>query len=316
VLDSPDATELVAAPAGVAETGAEPPPEQGRRKRLSIGAWLAIGWISLVTLVAVLAPLLPLKNPNGGRDIDFRNAGAGWFTSGHVFGVDDGGRDVLSRVVWGGRTSLAIAVGSIVIGTLIGGLLGLIAGYAGRRTDTVLSASFNIMLAFPQLVLAITLVAVLSPATDENPPSWTERVVVMILAIGIVSIPILARITRANALAWSQREFVMAARAQGAKSGRVMFGEVLPNVLPAMLVISLLGVAVVIVIEGSLALFGLSVLRPDASWGNMIAQEAFTVDNTPHVWQAPAAFIFLTVLSLNYLGDVVRSRFDVRESAI
>jgi peptide/nickel transport system permease protein len=157
---------------------------------------------------------------------------------------------------------------------------------------------------------------VLSPATDEDPPSWSERVWVMVLAIGLVSIPILARITRANALSWSQREFVMAAKAQGAKNVSVMFREVFPNVLPAILSIALLGVAVVIVIEGSLALFGLSVIRPDPSWGNMIAAEAFTVDRTPWVWQAPAMVIFLSVLALNYLGDVVRAKFDVRESVL
>jgi peptide/nickel transport system permease protein len=314
VLESAETTATTA-PAAVVE--AETPlAEEVERRRLPIGAWIAIGWLVLVAGAALLAPFLPLKDPNGGLDIDFANVSKGWFASGHPLGVDDGGRDVLSRLIWGGRASLTIAVGSILLGTIVGGLLGLIAGYVGGRTDTLLSSSFNILLAFPQLVLALTLVAVLAPATDENPVTWSKRVLVMIIAIGLVSIPILARITRANALAWSRREFVMAARAQGAKSSSVMFREVLPNVLPAMLSIALLGVAVVIVIEGGLALFGLSVARPDPSWGNMIAAEIGTVEKQPHVWQAPAALIFLTVLALNYLGDVIRARFDVRESAI
>jgi peptide/nickel transport system permease protein len=139
---------------------------------------------------------------------------------------------------------------------------------------------------------------------------------VVIIAVGIVSIPILARITRANALAWSQRDFVMAARAQGASNSRVMFREVLPNVMPAMLSISLLGIAVVIVLEGALAIFGLSISEPDASWGNMINSQISSLDTSPPVWIVPSILIFLTVLALNYLGDVVRSRFDVRESAI
>ncbi len=172
------------------------------------------------------------------------------------------------------------------------------------------------MLAFPQLILALTLVSVFSPVTDQSQPTWSDRVKWMIIAIGIVSIPVLARITRANALVWAQREFVMAARAQGAKSMSVMFREVLPNVLPAILSISLLGVAVVIVVEGGLALFGLSVVLPDPTWGNMIAAEIGTLDNVPHVWLTPAIAIILTVLSFNYLGDVVRTRFDVRESAL
>lgn len=309
--DSELATQAAGAPASAAPL---PGVEEARpKKRLPVGAWLAIGWLVLVFGSAILAPVLPLDDWKIGT---FADANVGWFSNGHIFGADDQGRDVFSRVIWGGQASLAIAVGSVLLGTIVGGFLGLVAGYAGRRTDAVLSSTFNIMLAFPQLVLALTLVAVLSPATDENPTTWGKRVGVMILAVGIVSVPILARITRANTLAWSQREFVTAARAQGARSMNVMFREVLPNVLPAILSIALLGVAVVIVIEGSLALFGLSVARPNPSWGNMIASEIGTVEDRPHVWQAPALFIFVTVLSLNYLGDIVRARFDVRESAI
>lgn len=313
MLESRDATEAVPAPQGVSALPGDVVEETARRARLPVGTWIALSWLVLVVGAAILAPVLPLDDPKIG---DFSAARAGWFEDGHVFGADDQGRDVLSRVVWGARASLLISVGAILFGTLIGGLLGLIAGYMRGRTDTILTSTFNVLLAFPQLVLALTLVAVLTPATDEDPPTWGERVWVMILAIGIVSVPILARITRANALAWSQREFVMAARAQGARSINVMFREVFPNVLPAILSIALLGIAVVIVIEGSLALFGLSVTRPDSSWGNMIAAEIGTLDRAPHVWQAPAAFIFLTVLALNYLGDVVRARFDVRESVL
>jgi peptide/nickel transport system permease protein len=316
VLESADPTGSLAPELEAPEflpSKAPPAPARPRRKRLPLGAWFAIGWLVLVVGAAVLAPVLPLKDWKFG---DFSVAGEGWFTPDHPLGADESGRDVLSRVVWGGRASLLIATGSILLGTLVGGLLGLIAGYVGGRTDSVLSSSFNVLLAFPQLVLALTLVAVLSPATDENPPTWGERIMVMILALGIVSIPILARITRANTLSWSQREFVMAARAQGARSVNVMFREVLPNVLPAILSIALLGIAVVIVIEGSLALFGLSVGRPNPSWGNMIAAEISDVQKQPHVWQAPAAVIFLTVLALNYLGDIVRAKFDVRESAL
>ncbi len=139
---------------------------------------------------------------------------------------------------------------------------------------------------------------------------------VMIIAIGIVSIPILGRITRANSLAWSQREFVTAAEAQGARRNSIMFREVLPNVVPAMLSIALLGVAVVIVIEGGLAIFGLSIPDPNPSWGNMIAGQIDTIEKYPHVWLAPSVLIFLTVLALNYVGDVVRRLFDVRESVL
>jgi peptide/nickel transport system permease protein len=320
VLESAKAadTETAAAVAGgfAAIAVEEPPEEVFRKRRMGIMAWLAIAWLTIVLLSAILAPVLPLKDPING--FDYEHTKAGMFTAGHVFGTDDTGNDVLSRVVWGAQASMLIAIGSILFGLFIGGLLGLIAGYRGGKTDSVLSSFFNIFLAFPQLVLALTLVAVLAPSASGGGggPTWGRRIFVVILAVGIVSVPILARITRANALAWSQREFVMAARAQGASSTRVMFREVLPNVLPAMLSIALLGVAVVITLEGALALFGLSVPAPNPSWGNMIYSQLSALDEAPTVWMVPSALIFLSVLSFNYLGDVVRARFDVREGAL
>jgi peptide/nickel transport system permease protein len=316
VLEPPD-TEIVASPAGAAVVTVEAPPEEGVVKRgLGAGTWIAIGWLVLVALVAILAPVLPIKDPINGYD--YFAIEEGIFTSGHILGTDSLGLDVLSRVVWGAQASLLIGVGSIAFGTLIGGFLGLVAGYVGGKVDAVLSAFFNIFLAFPQLVLALTLVSVLAPTESAggDQATWLQRVGVVILAVGLVSIPILGRITRANALAWSQREFVMAARAQGASSIRVMFREVLPNVLPAMLSIALLGVAVVIVLEGALAIFGLSVPAPNPSWGNMINSQLSDLGRAPTVWIAPSVLIFLCVLALNYLGDVVRARFDVRESVL
>jgi peptide/nickel transport system permease protein len=139
---------------------------------------------------------------------------------------------------------------------------------------------------------------------------------VLIFALGVVTIPILARITRANALQWSQREFVMAARAQGATNLRTMLREVLPNVMPAMFSIALLGIEVVIVAEGGLSILGVGVLSPAVSWGSMIAISRADLQTLPYEVLEPIVCIFLTVLSLNFLGDVVRARFDVRESAI
>src|SRR5262249_48237643 len=214
-------------------------------------------------------------------------------------------------------------IGSVLFGTIVGGLLGLIAGFRGKTTDTVLSSAFNILLAFPQLVLALTLVSVLAPAPTQSangapppPHEWGHRMIVVILAVGIVSVPILARITRASAISWTQREFVMAARAQGAADRNVMFREVLPNVLPAMLSIALLGVAIVLVLEGALAVFGVSIQEPNPSWGNMIYSQLSDLSASPAVWIVPSILIFVTVLALNYLGDVVRARFDVRESVL
>ena len=197
----------------------------------------------------------------------------------------------------------------------------MIAGYFGGLIDSALSTIFNVLLAIPQFVLALALVTVLAntqvdASGGQHAPSSLRRLLVLMFALGIVSVPILARITRANALQWSQREFVLAARAQGATNRRVMVREVLPNVLPAMFSIALLAVAIVIVVEGGLSILGVGVLPPAVSWGNMIALGREDLRNLPYEVFEPIACIFLTVLSLNFLGDVVRSRFDVRESAL
>jgi peptide/nickel transport system permease protein len=285
-------------------------------RKIGVLAWIGIGWLVFIVTLAILAPVLPLKSPFFG---DFAHTKAGIFSPGHVLGTDESGRDVLSRAIWGARASLLIAVGSVLFGTLIGGLLGLIAGFKGRTTDTALSGLFNIFLAFPQLVLALTLVSVLAPQAPSGgvkAGDWAHRIGVVILGVGIVTIPVLGRITRASALSWTQREFVMAARAQGATDKRVMFREVLPNVIPAMLSIALLGVAVVLVLEGALAVFGVSIQEPNPSWGNMIYSQLSDLNAAPAVWIVPSILIFVSVLALNYLGDVVRARFDVRESAL
>ncbi len=296
-----------------AVTGAANEDSAPTKRRIGVAAWLSIGWLAFVLIGAVLAPVLPVGNPN-----DFLNnpTQVPAFTSGHFFGTDAVGGDTLARVMYGARASMLIAVLSIVFGTIIGGFVGLLAGYLRGKVGTVLASIFDILLAFPPLLLAITLVSTLAPVDQSNPPSWGKRIWVVALAVGLVSIPILARITRANTLAWSQREFVMAARAQGAKPLRIMVREVLPNVVPAMLSVALLGVANVIIVEGGLALFGLSINPPDASWGNMIADQVDDLGKAPHVWIVPSIAIFLTVMALNTLGDFVRERFSVREAAI
>ena len=306
--DAPAATrEPVDAATGAAV------PVGGRAARQGRLGWLgvfAIAWLAFVTLAAVLAPVLPLDDPNE-NVAAIVNQGPG--TDGHLLGGDALGRDLLSRMVWGGRASLLLGVASVSLGMLVGGLLGLVAGYFRGRVDTVLAGTFDVLLSFPQLILAVTLVTVFASGQGV---SSTRRMVVLVLALGLVSVPVLGRIARANALAWSQREFVTAARAMGARNRSIMFGEVLPNVLPAMFSIALLGIAVVIVVEGGLSLLGVGVQLPTPSWGNVLAEGRSELRQAPHIVMVPTVVIFLTVLSLNYLGDVVRARFDVRESAL
>lgn len=310
------------------------------KRKLGMGAWFAIGWMAFILGIAIIAPLLPIDDPNvrvkleqpcptspGLGGVPRENcyiSGRGPFADdgaapGYLFGGDGNSRSMLSRLVYGARTSLAIATGAVALGFLIGGGLGMIAGYFGGKIDTVLTSVFNVLLSIPAIILALSLVAFLAPQSDQESGgggSGLPTEVILIIAIGVVAIPLLGRITRASALIWSQREFVLAARAQGAKNMRIMIREVLPNVLPAMFSIALLGIAVAIVAEGALSILGVGVRPPTASWGNMIAAGAGDFQTAPHIVFEPALLVFFTVFALNFLGDVVRARFDVREAGI
>jgi len=287
-----------------------------RTKRIGVGGRLAIAWLALTLVCVVVLPFV-LHNPSSASLL----ASKGIFkVSGHPLGGDGNGNDMLLELAEGGRNSLIVAVGAVSFGLIIGGSLGLLAGYFRGKIDTGLTAMFNILLAIPAFVLAVSLVSVLA-ANGVNsqgapqPASFTRRLVVLVVALGIVSIPVLARITRANALQWSQRDFVLAARAQGASNLRIMWREVLPNVAPAMFSIALLGIAVAMVAEGGLSILGAGV-QGGYSWGNIIATGRGQFQTSPHVVFEPVICIFLTVLSINYVGDVVRARFDVRESTL
>ena len=297
------------------ETG----PEVRRRKKKGLGfaAWLSIGWIALVVGLAILAPVLPIDDPKESiteiaRRGPLADAGS---APGHLLGGDFNGRDMLSRLIWGGRTTLLVATSAVIIGFILGGILGLVGGYFRGKVDLVVSLLLDVFLAIPAVILALALVTILrtQPGTKGG---GLDPVVALILALGFVSIPVLGRITRASTLSWSEREFVLAARAQGAKHRRVIVREVLPNVLPAMMSIALLGIAVAIVAEGTLAILGASVETDTPTWGNMIAIGRINLQRAPHVVFEPALMIFFTVLALNMLGDVVRSKFDVREGGL
>lgn len=265
--------------------------ETGERAR---AVRVAFGVVAAVILLATLAVHVA------------RNQGS-------LLGADTIGRDMLSRLIYGTRSSFAIGFGAVAFGMLIGGFLGLVTGYFRGRVDGIITPAMTILLAIPQFVLALALVTVLASGDDT---SSSRRIMVVILGLGIVSIPILGRITRANTLVWSEREFVLASRAMGAKSWRTMFREVLPNVVPAMMSIALLGVGIAIVAEGGLSLFGVGVQLPTPSWGNIIAENRDQLRRSPHMVMITVIVLFITVLALNYLADVVAKRFEVRESVL
>jgi len=270
-----------------------------KQRHLGIFFWLAVAWLVVLVFLAVFAPVLPfVKDPNQFFPDAFRTTPS----ADHWFGGDAIGRDLFSRVVYGARVSLTVGVVTIAVGMLIGGTLGLIAGYFRGKIDTFITSTANIMLAFPSLILALALVSFMGQNLRN-----------VIIALTIISVPRLIRITRAATLTFSQREFVMASRTLGASHWRVVTREVLPNVIPPMLSFSLLAIAVVIVAEGALSFLGLSVSAPTPSWGGIINEGRDLLDEAPHVSLIPCAVMFLTLLSFNYVGDKLRALFDVRE---
>lgn len=333
------ATDQLVAASSQELAATEDGPTAPTKRKLGVGGWICVGWLAFLVLVAVFAPMftadpvvndrgrvvegcgtgdgLPLYDPLDCRDLQAKAAqqrgeGEGKFT--HLFGVDSSGRDTFSQTVLGTRVTLLIAVLSILSATIVGGLLGLVSGYFGRKLDIVITGLFDAMLAFPALILALLVVTFFSPPDD--PSGASRRVPGIILALAIVAVPILGRIARASTLTWAEREFVTAARALGAKPSRIIFRDVLPNVAPAMMSIAMLSVGIVIVAEASLAILGLGVPGDTMSWGRVVAAGGANFRQYPHLVFVPGVVIVITVCALNFLGDALRQKFDVRESAL
>lgn len=279
-----------------------------QNKRLGVGGWISVGWIGLMTIIAVIGPWLGLDTRTY---VELKGQPPFW--AGHILGGNGTGADLLNTIIVATRASIFVSFTSIAIGTLVGGFLGLVSGYFRNRFAVALGSLFDILLAYPPIVLALTLVSVF--ATDPNGSDF-QREMIVIIALAIVSIPILARITRANTLVWADREFVQAAEAMGASRWRILFREILPNVAPAMAAFALLGVGVAIVAESALSLLAVGLKASTPSWGNIISEGRIYLADSPHIVFSASGFLFMTVLSLNYLGDVIRARFDVKESAL
>jgi peptide/nickel transport system permease protein len=256
-----------------------------------------------VVILAILANVLPLPNP------DFQNYSAINASPSvhHLLGTDDLGRDLLSRLIFGARVSLVVGFCSVAIGMLVGGTLGLISGYKGGRLDTALNAGSFVLLAFPAIVAVIAIVAF-----------WGQSLFKVTVILSVAVIPLLYRVVRASSLSFANREFVTAARTLGATSGRIVFREILPNVVPVAVTFGLITVAGVIVIEGSLAFLGLSVPLPTPSWGNIIAEGSSNgeLNINPFIMLWPVLSMFLLLLSINLIGDRLRQRFDIREGLL
>jgi len=293
-----------------------PPPaatDDGRSKkrRLGIGFWLSTIWLVVVLGLTLLAPFLPFVDEPGAFP-DFSVDPAAGPSGSHWFGVNNNGDDLFSQVVNGGRVSLFIAFSVVILGFFSGGIVGMVAGFFRGRVDRVISAVIDVLLAFPALVLALAMIAIFASDGSTVRPNMP----VVIGSLSILSIAPLARITRGITLAFAEREFVTAARTLGASNARILRREILPNVIPPMAVFSLTVIAVVIVAEGALAFLGLSVGAPSPTWGKLINVGRPELETAPHITFFPAAVMFFTILALNYIGDILQSKFTVREGAL
>jgi len=283
----------------VAEEAVTQPARKGRRFGMLF--WVAIGWLLFVFAVAVFANVLPLPSPT---DMDMLERRAP-FSAEHWLGTDGLGRDELSRLIHGARISLFVGVFAPVIGLVIGGALGMLAGYFRGRFESLVVGSMDVLLAFPPLILALAVTAYLGQSTFN-----------LTLILGALSVPAFMRVARASTLTLARREFVIAAQALGATHARILLRELLPNVLLPLLAFFLLGVAVIIVVEGSLSFLGLGVPPPISSWGSMIGEGRESLDVAPRLAFLPAAAMFLTVLSFNLVGDSLRALTDPRQGAL
>jgi peptide/nickel transport system permease protein len=277
------------------------PVEAPARRRLGVAFWIAAGWLTVVILLAVLAPLLPIADPN---QILNGDPGKGLLSAHNLLGTDEAGRDLLSRTIWGSRVSLLIGFTSIALGLVVGGLSGIIAGYRRGWFERTAAAVYDIELAFPAIVLALLLLTFLGRDLQ-----W------VLLVIGVLSIAPIGRLARANTLVFANRDFVIAAKGLGAKDSRTIWREIVPNVVVALTGLALLGAALAIVAEGALAFLGLSV-EGSITWGKMIsaASSGTTLRSTPLAAFVPITVMFLTVLALNFIGDRLRAFFQVREA--
>jgi ABC-type dipeptide/oligopeptide/nickel transport system permease subunit len=278
------------------------------RNRSAVMGLVILVFLTIVAILAgILAPYDPVKPLIGIEDVKKRQSpcihllGCPQDQPQHLFGIDGNVRDEFSRVLYGARLSLIIGFVTVTFAIIIGTILGLFSGYLGGWVDNISMRSMDVLLAFPSLLLAIAIVTVLGPGLINA-----------LLAIGIVSIPIYARVTRANVLLLKEMDFITAARALGASGVTIMMRHVLPNSLTPLIVYGTLGIATAILDAAALSFLGLGAQPPTPEWGLMVGQEYKNVFNAPHLTFFPGIALMLVVLAFNLLGDGLRDTLDPR----
>jgi peptide/nickel transport system permease protein len=253
--------------------------------------------VALFVLSAALAPVIAPYDPNA-LDVPARLQGP---SSAHLLGTDNLGRDVFSRVLYGGRIALGVALSAIGLSLVVGTLLGLIAGYGPRWLDNLLLLLFDSVRAFPVIMFALAVITVLGPSLQT-----------VILVVVVTTIPAYARIVRTQTLSLRHTEFILAERSLGAGAPRVLLVHVLPNVIGPLLILASMEIPVVITIEAGLSFLGLGVRPPTPSWGNILNDGYAFIRNTPWLVIAAGLPLVLTTLGFTFLGETLRDAFDPR----
>ncbi|MDW3215284.1 MAG: ABC transporter permease [Ilumatobacteraceae bacterium] len=271
-------------------------------RKVHVGLWLSFAWLAMVIIAAALADLLPLsESRRPGETLDVEARLRPDLLSAHPLGTDNQGLDILGGIIYGARVSLIVGGGAVLVGALIGVLAGILAGFKRGRTESLMLLLADLLLAFPPLVLLLAMVAVLEPSVRN-----------VTLGLAIISVPIYLRLARATTLAVAKREYVLAARVLGARNRRLIFSEIVPNVLPVVVAYSFVLIAVLIVAEASLSYLGLSINRPNPTWGNMIAAGQDSFNRHPHLVFGPGIVLFLTVFALNRVGEAASAKWSRR----
>jgi dipeptide transport system permease protein len=271
------------------------------RRRAGLRLWLSAGWLILLVVVAVFAPLLAPKDPLE-QDLFAGRLPPFWVTGADpafLLGTDSLGRDVLSRIIYGTRIALTVAVVSGVITCLIGATLGLLAGFWRGWVDVMVSRFIDIWMAFPPVLFSILLIAVIGPGLFS-----------IILAIVVIDWTRFARVVRAEAMAQGAMDYVASARVAGRGRMGTMLREILPNVLPIIVVLLTLEMGIAVIVEAILSFVNLSISTDDPTWGGMISEGRASIHQAWWVLVFPLVTLFLTVLSFSQLGEGLKDRFD------
>ena len=289
--------------------GVEAQLEMVRRERKANNAWhklsrnkMAVVGLVIVVVMVLMAVFANQLSPYDPNAIDMTNAYAAPGSEGHIFGTDNYGRDLLSRIIFGARISIFVAVGGTLVGAFIGVLVGLVAGFFGGLLDSIIMRVMDGMMSFPFVLLALILMTILG-----------QGAINVVIALGIGNIPYFARVVRGQVHIVKNEEYCNAERVLGASPVRILFTHILPNAMSPIIVYFTLNVASAIISEAALSFLGMGITPPTASWGNILSGGRTCLRTSPHIATISGLFILITVLGFNLLGDGIRDVFDPKQ---